>query len=126
MSKRVLVIDDDQGITKALRIRLEAHGFDVSCASKGISGIQSAKQSKPDVIVLDIRMPDIDGFEVHKCLKSNPELCDVPVVLLSANLQETARVRAAEAGITKFLSKPYDAEALIEVLEQVMRRNIAA
>lgn len=126
MSYHVLVIDDDSGITKALSIRLGANGFRVSCSSKGISGLEAAKQDPPDIIVLDIRMPDIDGFEVHSCLKANPALSHIPVVLLSANLQETARTRAAEAGVTRLISKPYDAGALIDVLKQELRLRLAA
>ena len=117
MAKRALVVDDDAAITLALMIRLRAAGYDTSSAGDGISAIEAVKQKRPDVILLDIRMPGMDGFEVNRRLKAVPELSDIPVIFLSAHTNDTMRQEASAAGGMHFLPKPYDAAKLVAVIE---------
>ena len=117
MSKKVLVADDDKAITMALNIRLCAAGYDMSSAPDGISAIKAVKEKRPDVILLDIRMPGMDGFEVNRRLKAVPELKDIPVIFLSANAQQATRHDALAAGVKYFLPKPYDAAQLVALIE---------
>ena len=119
MRKKVLVVDDDKVITMALKIRLSAAGYDMNSAEDGISALQSVQEKKPDVILLDVRMPGMDGFEVNRRLKALPELSYVPVIFLSAHAQEATRQGALAAGAKYFLAKPYDAAQLITVIEAV-------
>lgn len=118
MPKTVLIVDDDPGITAALMTRLQAAGYEVFHAINGLAGIEAAELHRPDVIVLDIRMPDIDGYEVCTRIKQSPELCAIPVVFLSANVQDSARQRALDVGGCAFLSKPYEAADVLAVIER--------
>ena len=120
MPIKVLVIDDDKTITMALRIRLCAAGYDMSSVPDGISAIKAVKDKRPDVILLDIRMPGMDGFEVNRQLKAVPELKDIPVIFLSAHVQEATRQGALAAGGRHFLAKPYDAAQLVAVIEDAI------
>ena len=116
----MLVVDDDEAITTPLKIRLCAAGYDVSSAPDGISGLKAAHEKRPDVILLDIHMPGMDGFEVNRRLKAVPKLSDVPVIFLSAHAQEATRQDALAAGAKYFLPKPYRAVQLIAVIEAVI------
>lgn len=116
MSKSILVVDDNQAIVKALQIRLKSSGYQTAYAPNGMSGVAMAEATEPDAIVLDIRMPDIDGFEVNRRLKLNPKTAGIPVIFLSANLQEKTGEEIAESGVAYFFSKPYDPQALLEAI----------
>jgi len=115
--KKVLVIEDDAEISRALEIRLCAAGYEPSLASDGFEGLWAAHLQKPDVILLDIMLPGIDGFEVKRRLTASSELSGVPVVFLTSDAREETRVKARAAGGMCFLSKPYDADFLLAVIE---------
>ena len=120
MTKKVLVVDDNMAITLALNIRLRAAGYEVSSAADGVSALKAVQENRPDVILLDVRMPGMDGFEVKRRLRAVPELRDIPVIFLSAHAQEATRQDAFAAGAKYFLPKPYDAAQLIAVIEAVV------
>lgn len=113
------MIDDDAAITMALTVRLSALGYEVISSQNGISGLEAAQEKRPDVILLDIRLPDVDGFDVNRRLKAMPGLAGVPVVVLSAHAQETTRQKALAAGVKYFLAKPYEAAQLVAAIEAV-------
>jgi CheY-like chemotaxis protein len=124
MLDRVLIIDDEIHLTEVLAIRLRALGFDVDTATSGILGIERATgDPQPDVIILDVRMPEIDGFEVNARLKADPRTSEIPVIFLSANVQDTARQAALSAGAFAYLKKPYDA---IDVIKHIRDASAAA
>jgi len=114
---KVLIIDDDRAIAAGLAVRLKAAGYAVFSASDGESGLAAAESNRPDVILLDIHMPGIDGFEVNRRLKGAPELADIPVIFLSANVQDWAKRKAFDMGAKFYLSKPYAPEGLISAIE---------
>jgi len=121
---RVLVIDDEHGLSQALAIRLRAAGFVATTADNGLAGLASAHEHPPDAIVLDMRMPDMDGSEVHARLRQNPHLSSIPVIFLSANVQDSARHSALAEGAFAYLTKPYDPrEVVTTVMEAIARRN---
>jgi two-component system chemotaxis response regulator CheY len=119
MSKTVLVIDDDWTIQQALRARLSAHGYLVALASDGPAGLRAAQAHCPQAILLDLRMPDMDGFEVLRRLRAMPELASVPVIFLTANIHDTVKEQARAAGASGFLTKPYEASAILELIGEV-------
>ena len=119
MPDRVLLIDDDFAITKALTVRLRAMGYTVEAASDGRSGQAAAEAFRPDVILLDIRMPDLTGFEVCRWLKAQPHLADTPVIFLSANITDDNRREAIDAGSAAFLAKPYEAKQVIDAIRKL-------
>ncbi|MBX2851877.1 MAG: response regulator [Phycisphaeraceae bacterium] len=120
MPNSILVIDDDPGIGSALRIRLEASGYSVQIAATGFDGIAQASAMHPDFILLDIRLPDIEGYEVCRRLKSDPAVASIPVVVLSANVQDEAKRQALDAGAELFLSKPYEFGEVQSVIQEVL------
>jgi DNA-binding response OmpR family regulator len=113
MRDSVLVVDDDRGIAEALAIRLRAAGFEATTAESGAKGLERARERRPDAIVLDVRMPELDGFELHARLKREHPLAEVPVVFVSANVQDSERQRALAGGAWAYLTKPYDAKEIV-------------
>src|ERR1043165_1671257 len=122
MPKHILVVDDEVPLLRALLGRLRIAGYEVDLASCGADGLAGAAQ-RPDVILLDIRMPDIDGFEVNRRLKADPRTSEIPVIFLSANVQDSARQAAISAGAAAFLTKPYDSKTLLAAVESAVGLN---
>ncbi|MCC6682520.1 MAG: response regulator [Phycisphaeraceae bacterium] len=117
----VLLIEDEKAIALALRARLDASGYHTETASDAMTGLALADQQPPDAILLDVRLPDLDGFETCRRLKANRRLCHVPVIFLSASVQDEARRLAGELGAAAYLSKPYQAAELLATLSEAMR-----
>ena len=112
----VLIIDDDPVIVEAMSTRLAHAGYEVHSAADGQGGLAAVEQLRPDVILLDITLPDIDGFEVNRRLNASPELADIPVVFVSAKVKDWAKRAAFAMGARFYLSKPYDFNRLISVV----------
>jgi CheY-like chemotaxis protein len=113
MPEKVLVIDDDYDLANLTTTWIRSVGYDVQMANDGLSGLAIAESFLPDIILLDIMMPGIDGIEVSRRLKANPLLAHIPVIFLSAKVHEFARREAFAAGGKHFLSKPYESCDLI-------------
>ena len=116
MPGKVLIIDDDPVIVEAMSARLDCAGHEVHFASDGKSGLAAVEQLRPDVILLDITLPDMDGFEVNRRLKAAPDLADIPIIFVSANAKDWAKRAAFSMGAKFYLSKPYDFNRLISVV----------
>ena len=113
MTARVLVVDDILPNVKLLEAKLSGEYFDVITATSGAEGIQKAEAQSPDIILLDVMMPGMDGFETCQRLKNNPATAHIPVVMVTALTDATDRVRGLEAGADDFLSKPVNDVALM-------------
>jgi two-component system cell cycle response regulator len=113
MSARILVVDDVPANVKLLEARLSAEYFDVLTASNGTEALEICSRAECDIILLDVMMPDIDGFEVCRRLKSNPSTHFIPVVMVTALDSPADRVRGLEAGADDFLTKPVSDIVLI-------------
>lgn len=118
--KTVLIVDDEPMITIALMARLGAAGHRVVHAINGLAGVEAAALEHPDAVVLDIRMPDIDGFETCARIRRLPGCEGLPVVFLSGNVKQEAQRRAMEVGASAFVSKPYDAADVLNAVEQAI------
>ena len=121
MSARVLVVDDVPANVKLLEARLSAEYFDVATASNGIEALAICERAECDIVLLDVMMPDMDGFEVCRRLKSNPATHHIPVVMVTALDQPSDRVRGLEAGADDFLTKPVTDVALISRVRSLAR-----
>src|SRR3954464_2269981 len=107
--RRILLVDDDQGIREVARTVLEmVGGYDVETAASGLEGLEKARTSPPDAIVLDVMMPGLDGPATFALLQEQPETRGVPVILLTAKTQAADRERFASIGVAGMLSKPFD------------------
>ena len=116
----VLVVDDDPGLGRALRINLTTRGYDVHLAADGASALSLAARHRPDLVVLDLGLPDMDGTEVLAGLRG---WTDVPVVVLSARDEEAQKVRALDAGADDYVAKPFGLEELLARLRAAERRT---
>lgn len=113
---RILIVDDDEAIRFGTRLRLEMNGFDVTTAADGIDAIKSVLAATPDVIVMDIQMPKMDGLTALRRLKSDRSTAHIPVVIASASAQD--QNDAIESGAAFFLRKPYSNEALLATVRR--------
>lgn len=121
----ILIVDDDRAIANLTATWIRAAGFAPVEAYDGRSGVAAVLKHRPRLLLLDIRMPDIDGFEVCRQLKQMPEIDQTPVIFLSANAQEAARRQAIEAGARCFLSKPYEPKDLIVAVRAALAAGAA-
>ncbi len=122
-SSHVLLIEDEKAIALALRARLDASGYETEAASDAMTGLAMADRQPPDAILLDVRLPDLDGFETCRRLKANPRLRHVPVIFLSASAKDEAQRLAGELGAAAYLCKPYQAAELLSTLSVAIRQN---
>jgi two-component system, cell cycle response regulator len=124
MSARVLVVDDVAANVKLLEARLSAEYFDVTSAHNGTEALAICERGECDIVLLDVMMPDMDGFEVCRRLKSNPATHHIPVVMVTALDQPSDRVRGLEAGADDFLTKPVSDVALIARVRSLARLKL--
>ena len=115
INKRVLVVDDEQDVANAIRSRLTASGYEVSMANDGLAGLQAVQETDPHAILLDIRMPGLDGLAVLKQLKSNTKTSSTPVIVLSASLHDKQIV--LDGGANFFIQKPFESSSLLSALD---------
>jgi DNA-binding response OmpR family regulator len=118
-ARRVLVADDDAVILRLLEVNFSLEGYDVTTADRGETALGLAKDHDYDLIVLDVMMPGMDGWEVCERLKSDPHTARVPVVFLSARTQEQDRERGLELGVSAYVTKPFDPEELLSLAERL-------
>ena len=117
---KVLVVDDEPQILRALRINLSAHGYDVQVAADGAAALRSAAAQVPDLVVLDLGLPDMDGTEVIGGLRG---WTDVPILVLSGRAGSPDKVRALDAGADDYVTKPFDIGELLARVRAVTRRR---
>ena len=117
---KVLVVDDEVYILHILEFSLGAEGFEVISASNGELAVEKAKQEKPNLIVLDIMMPVLDGYETCRRLKQDPETKDIPVVLLTAKGRDVDKRLGFEVGAIDYVVKPFSPSRLIERIEEII------
>jgi DNA-binding response OmpR family regulator len=118
--KKILVVDDEPDIQKILKFRLEENHYEVITAPDGKSCLKKAVEEKPDLIILDILMPRLNGFEVSQRLKKDSKTKDIPIVMLTALAQEKDLSRGLEAGASCFITKPFNPVDLISEIEQAI------
>ncbi|MGB2706078.1 MAG: response regulator [Candidatus Omnitrophota bacterium] len=120
---KILVVDDEIDVTKVVEARLKKANFDVSTAKDGKEALTSAKKTLPDLILLDIMMPGMDGYEVAERLRKDSKTSLVPIIMLTAKASTEDKIKALKKGIEDYITKPYDANELIARVEAVLRRT---
>ncbi|BAD41384.1 response regulator [Symbiobacterium thermophilum] len=122
MALRILLIEDDPDIQRMVQLSLKFQGgHEVSVASGGQEGIAKAEQERPDLILLDVMMPEMDGYETCRRLKANPATASIPIVFLSARAQQSEIEKGRSLGAIGYLVKPFDPMTLSDQLEAMLR-----
>lgn len=121
MSK-ILVVDDDEAINELIKINLELFGYDVVTAKDGVQGYTLAKQEMPDLIVLDVMMPEVDGYTVAKRVRENPNTKDIPILMLTALNMLENKIKGFDLGIDDYLVKPFEMEELKVRVRALLKR----
>jgi diguanylate cyclase (GGDEF)-like protein len=125
MSERILVIDDDPDVLQFVKMNLETEGYEVRACLRGVEGLDGALENPPDLVLLDIMLPDVDGLDVLNRLQVSPATAHVGVILLTARTQARDRIRGLELGADDYVTKPFDIEELVARVKSVLRRSKA-
>jgi len=120
---KILSVDDDTSVRETLRDRLVRQGWDVAAVCDGHQALAAAAENKPDVVLLDIHMPQMDGLTALECFRRDPDLSDVPVMMVTGSSQVSDISRAASCNVADYVTKPFNATDLVTRVEQVLRRT---
>ena len=122
-NRRILVVDDEERMVRFIRLNLEQDGFVVLEAFRGLQAVDRLRTGMPDLVLLDVMMPDLDGFEVLKIIR---EISKTPVIMLTAKGEEDDRVRGLELGADDYITKPFSPRELVSRVKAVLRRTESA
>ena len=120
MAKKILVADDEPDIVKMLSMRLKAHGYEVIAAFDGLQAVKEAYKEKPDLILLDIKMPAGDGYTVLENLKRSVQIRLIPIIFVSALPPREVEEKVAQLGAQGFIVKPFDSKELVAKVKKVL------
>jgi two-component system, OmpR family, alkaline phosphatase synthesis response regulator PhoP len=123
MPNKIAVIEDNKTNIKLIRYQLEAEGFDINIEETGSAGIEMIRNQKPDLIILDIGLPDINGFEVCKTLRKDPITKDYPIIMLTAKGDDRDKIEGLSLGADDYITKPYNAKELILRINNLLNRS---
>jgi len=120
--KKILVIDDESDLVEMLSIRLEANNYQVITASDGQLGLDKARSEKPDLIILDLMLPKIDGYKVCRLLKFDEKYKNIPVVLFTAKALDADKELGEEVGADAYITKPFEPGILLDKIKQLLMK----
>jgi DNA-binding response OmpR family regulator len=116
----VLVVEDDAPLRRMMGIFLRAAGYHVCAAEDGLSGLALARDERPDLVLLDLMLPELDGWEVLRRIKGDARTAAIPVLVLTASVDPAITEQALRLGATRFLAKPIDSRVLVEIVDEVL------
>ncbi|HER44010.1 MAG TPA: response regulator transcription factor [Candidatus Eisenbacteria bacterium] len=120
--EKILVVDDEEDIRELVRYNLERNGYEVSCVSSGEEALDVIRSYRPELVVLDLMLPGIDGFEVCRTIKSDPKTEHLPIIMLTAKGEESDVVTGLELGAEDYIVKPFSPQVLLARVRAVLRR----
>jgi DNA-binding response OmpR family regulator len=124
MPKRILVVDDDPVMTQLVLLRLQYAGYEVSTAADGEQGLQQAKKVKPDLMVLDLAMPNMHGYEVCKAIRADQALASLKIIVTSGKSYPVDIKAAKHVGADRYLVKPYPMQTLLAAIEELLSPSL--
>ncbi|MBI4398430.1 MAG: response regulator transcription factor [Candidatus Omnitrophica bacterium] len=119
----VLLVEDEANIVELVKYNLEDAGFKVLTATRGDTGLDTARKVRPDLIILDLMLPEINGIEITKILKQNEKTSQIPIIILTAKTQEADRIVGLELGADDYVTKPFSPRELVARVKAVLRRK---
>jgi DNA-binding response OmpR family regulator len=122
-AKKVLVVDDNEKTIKLVKYNLEKDGFKVICSMDGLEGLSLARKEKPDIIVLDVVLPGIDGHRLCSFLKFDQKFKHIPIIMLTGHIGEESEKISKETGADAFLTKPYKPEVLLSKIKELISKG---
>lgn len=123
MSKKhkVLIVDDEPDFVELLQLRLESEGYEVITAAEGKEGLEKAREVNPDVILLDVMMPKMDGYQVCRFLKFDEAYHNIPIIMLTARGQERDKAVGRDVGADAYITKPFENEELLVKMKELLK-----
>ena len=121
MPKKILAVDDEKHIVRLIQVNLERQGYEVLPAYDGKEALQKVGEERPDLIVLDVMMPYMDGFEVLQNLRRDPTTRDIPVIMLTAKAQDADVFRGWQSGVDCYLTKPFNPMELVSFVKRIFK-----
>ncbi len=121
MAKKILVIDDEKDLVETVTYRLQANGYEVISAYDGQEGLNKAQKEKPDLIILDLMLPKMDGYRVCGLLKGDSRYNKIPIILFTARAQESDKKMGDEVGGDAYITKPFDPPALLAKIKELLK-----
>ena len=118
MPKRIFVIDDEEGVLEGLKSWLEDEGFEVEAAQRAVEGLERITQAPPDLVILDIIMPEMDGFEVLEEMKKNHRTASIPVIMLTAKSETRSIFEANKMRAVDYVIKPFNQDELLRIIRR--------
>ena len=122
--EKVLIVDDEEHILELLKFNLSNSGYNVICASNGIDAVNIAKTEKPDLVLLDLMIPGMDGLDVCKEIKKNPETSKAAIIMITAKSEELDKILGLELGADDYITKPFSIRELLARVKAVLRRSV--
>lgn len=120
---KILVIDDDYAINELIKVNLELHGYEIIQAYNGTEGFALAKQELPDLVVLDVMMPEVDGYTVAQRIRQATEIADTPIIMLTALSELNDKVNGFNIGVDDYITKPFEIEELLVRIRALLKRS---
>lgn len=122
MAKRLLIVDDEAKLLRAVAVDLRAEGYEVSTAASGAEALLNVAKSLPDLIISDIRMPGMDGYQLARRLRENPRTALIPIIFLSAKDTTADRIEGFRVGVDAYVTKPFEPDELIAIIAGILSR----
>ena len=120
MAKRILIVDDEVQLVEMVKIRLEAAGYEIISAYDGQEGFDKAKRDKPDLIILDLMLPKMDGYKVCGLLKNDARYSKIPIIMFTARAQEEDQRLGKDLGAEEYVTKPFDPKILLSKIKELL------
>lgn len=121
MARKILIVDDEPNIVRIIESRLKASGYDCISAYDGLEALDKTHQERPDLIILDLMLPKLDGYKVCRMLKFDEKYKKIPILIFTARAQESDKKTADEVGADAYLVKPFEPQALLDTINDLLK-----
>ena len=121
--QRILLVDDERDMVFAVKLQLEAEGFDVLTAADGQEALDKARRESPDLIILDLMLPKMDGYKVCRMLKFDKKYKKIPIIIFTARIQQSDEKLGYEVGADAYLTKPFEPKTLRAKIQELLKKN---
>ena len=121
MAKRILLVEDEKDLVKAVTFRLQTNGYEIITAYDGQEGLDKARKEKPDLVILDLMLPKMDGYKVCGLLKSDARYNKIPIIMFTARAQESDKKMGEDVGADVYITKPFEPQALLAKIKELLK-----